>query len=495
MSEHLARKLGIPLSKCSIPIGVLNTLSTIAKHTITTTLSSTINNYKRTLTFLTIPNIASAIPDQPIDRTLLNIPNNIKLADPSFSTPSPVDLLLGAGIALSLLCIGQIKLSPPDGPDLYLQKTQLGWIIGGSAPIPRLSQGMTCHMTSPIQTDLTRFWELEEGPQIRQFSKQEQDCEEYFKKTVTRNLDGRYIVALPFNEKLPQLGESKSKALKRLMSLQTKLQRDEQLSRDYQAVLQEYIDLEHMSEISTYNENDYGYFLPHHGVTKVTSDTTKLRVVFDGSAATTTGISLNDTLHVGPKIQDDLLHVLIRFRSHRYVLTGDIEKMYRQFLVRPEDRKYQQILWRNSNNELKVFELNTVTFGLSAAPYLAIRCLAQLAQDEGQRFPQAAHILTRDFYADDLLTGTTTIDEALILRDQRIQLLKRAGLNIQQWASNHNSLLTNLPEQAINKRLHLGESSTIKTLGIFWDSSDDAIRYTIANCSSTNLVTKRNSYN
>ncbi|XP_076390685.1 uncharacterized protein LOC143263935 [Megachile rotundata] len=146
-----------------------------------------------------------------------------------------------------------------------------------------------------------------------------------------------YIVALSFNNKLPQLGESKSRALKRLMSLETKFRCDEQLSRDYQSVLQEYLDLGHMSEISTYGENDYGYFLPRHGVTKVTSDTTKLRVVFDGSTATKT------------------------------------------------------------------------------APYLAIRCLVQLVQDEGHRFPQTAHIVTRDFYVDDLLTGTATIDEALML--------------------------------------------------------------------------------
>ncbi|XP_076384394.1 uncharacterized protein LOC143263022 [Megalopta genalis] len=114
----------------------------------------------------------------------------------------------------------------------------------------------------------------------------------------------------------------------------------------------------------------------------MSSDTTKLRVVFDGSAITSTGFSLNDTLHIGPKIQDDLFYILLRFRIHQYVITGDIEKMYRQFLVRPEDRRYQRILWRDTDNCVKTYELNTVTFGLSAAPYLAIRCLQQVAQDE-----------------------------------------------------------------------------------------------------------------
>jgi hypothetical protein len=93
--------------------------------------------------------------------------------------------------------------------------------------------------------------------------------------------------------------------------------------------------------------------------------------VFDGSASNTTGGSLNDTLHTGPKLQEDLVNIRLKFRSHQYVLTGDIEKMYRQILVRPEDRKYQHILWSNSTGEVETYRLNTVTFGPSAAPYLA----------------------------------------------------------------------------------------------------------------------------
>ncbi|XP_029054124.2 uncharacterized protein LOC114881485 [Osmia bicornis bicornis] len=197
------------------------------------------------------------------------------------------------------------------------------------------------------------------------------------------------------------------------MSLERKLRLNQDQFQQYQAVLQEYLDLGHTSELRGINDIGEGYYLPHHGVTKITSETTKLRVIFDGSTATTTGLSLNETLHIGSKIQEDLLHILIRFRSHRFVLIGDIEKMYRQFIVRPEDWKYQRIVWRDSDGELKTYELNT--FGLSAAPYLAIRCLSQLAEDEGHRFPIAAQILTRDFYVDDLLTGTSTITEALTL--------------------------------------------------------------------------------
>ncbi|XP_043262458.1 uncharacterized protein LOC122403168 [Colletes gigas] len=317
-------------------------------------------------------------------------------------------------------------------------------------------------------------------------------CEAHFKENTIRTTDGRYVVALSFNQQQNQLGESKSGALKRFLSLERKLQRDPSLKHAYHAVIQEYLDLGHMSKIPNDQLLTHNcYYLPHHGVTKFTSQTTKLRVVFDGSATTTSGISLNDTLYTGPKIQDDLLYILLRFRIHRYVLTGDIEKMYRQFFVRQEDRKYQRILWRDSSGKINTYQLNTVTFGLSAAPYLAIRCLTQLARDEGHRFPLASKILTRDFYVDDALTGASTVQETLHIRDELTQVLKSAGLHVRQWASNDRSLLQGLSTQDINKQLHLGESDTFKTLGIVWNSSDDSIAYSVKTLSSTHHVTKR----
>ncbi|XP_033317549.1 uncharacterized protein LOC117215270 [Bombus bifarius] len=223
-----------------------------------------------------------------------------------------------------------------------------------------------------------------------------------------------------------------------------------------------------MTKITTDNCMDDGYFLPHHGVIKESSQTTKLRVVFDGSAPTTTGVSLNDVLHTGPKLQDDLFFILLRFRSHQYVITGDVEKMYRQFLVRPEDRKFQQILWRNSDGEVDTYQLNTVTFGLSAAPYLAIRCLKQLADDEGHRKI-----------------------EARSLRTELTELLKLAGLNVRKWASNDRELLRGLSEQDINDKLLLGESQTLKTLGVVWNSFDDSILYSVKINSTASRITKR----
>ncbi|XP_033314632.1 uncharacterized protein LOC117213390 [Bombus bifarius] len=200
---------------------------------------------------------------------------------------------------------------------------------------------------------------------------------------------------------------------------------------------------------------------------------------------------LYDTLHTCPKVQEDLFDILMRFRSHQFVLTGDIEKMYRQILVRPEDQKYQLLLWRNSNGEVETYQLNTVTFRLSAAPYLALRCRKQLSDDEEHRFPRAPSVLQRDFYVNDALAGADTKEEVLSIRQELTELLRSAGLKVREWASNDKDILRGLSEKDKNRRLQLGESQTLKILGIFWDSHDDAILYSVEANAHTSRVTKR----
>ncbi|XP_075233847.1 uncharacterized protein LOC142331699 [Lycorma delicatula] len=110
------------------------------------------------------------------------------------------------------------------------------------------------------------------------------------------------------------------------------------------------------------------FYLPHHAVFKETSLTTKLRVVFDGSAKSNNGLSLNDTLMIGPMVQQDLFSIILRFRVHNYVITSDITKMYRQILVTQKDSNLQRILWReNAEQDLKHYALRTVTYGTTSA--------------------------------------------------------------------------------------------------------------------------------
>ena len=122
------------------------------------------------------------------------------------------------------------------------------------------------------------------------------------------------------------------------------------------------------------------FYLPMHAVRKEFSTTTMFRAVFDASMKTASGVSLNDTLVVGPTVHPSLIDVLIRFRLHRIALNDDICKMYRAIELHPHDRDLHRFVRRNKPNEnLQDFHMTRVTFGLSASSFVANMAVKQNA--------------------------------------------------------------------------------------------------------------------
>lgn len=181
--------------------------------------------------------------------------------------------------------------------------------------------------------------------------------------------------------------------------------------------MREYEDLGHMSPSNFDWRSHEHYFLPHHVVLK--SPRGKIRVVFDGSAASSNGVSLNQCLHTGPKLLKDISDILTHFRRHQVVFVVDIRLVFRQSLVHRDYRRYQLILWREDTRDpIRVFELNTTTYGLKCSPYIAMRTLLELADRERINFSRAAEVLETSVYMNDIFcTGASTVEEALILRN------------------------------------------------------------------------------
>lgn len=204
-------------------------------------------------------------------------------------------------------------------------------------------------------------------------------------------------------------------------------------------------------------------------------------------------MSLNDLLMVGPTIQDGVIELLLRFRLFQVALGADIEKMYRQFLVHPEDRKYQKILWRfDPSQPINIYQLKTVTYGTSAAPFLATRCLMQLANDEAEFFPEAASVLRNDFYVDDMMSGSDSYEKAEHLVSDINQLTSKAGLKLCKWVSNNENLINSIPDSLHNLRKRLDDHQTnMKTLGIVWDAAADALGFDVELKHESGVITKR----
>lgn len=119
------------------------------------------------------------------------------------------------------------------------------------------------------------------------------------------------------------------------------------------------------------------FYLLYHAILKEPSTTTKLRVVLNGKCKSGSGVSLNDKFEVGSTLQDNLCWILIRFREHNFVMTGDIEKMYCQIVIASEERNLQRTVWRERVDQpIQYYSLN-VTYGTASASFIAVRNLQQ----------------------------------------------------------------------------------------------------------------------
>ncbi|XP_072394953.1 uncharacterized protein [Diabrotica undecimpunctata] len=245
--------------------------------------------------------------------------------------------------------------------------------------------------------------------------------------------------------------------------------------------MKEYEDLGHMKLNKTKTMNKQEYYLPHHSVIKEESITTKCMAVFDASSKSSTGISLNDIMHSGPRLQQDLTNILINWRSYNIVYTAELEKMFRQIKIAEEDQVYQKILWRQSVEEpIKEYQLSTVTYGAKAAPYLALRTIQKLCNDEKLKYPLAAEIVKHNMYLDDVLAGSETLAEAHQAQTELTEMFKKGDFVLRKWLSNSQYLMETIPEALKSVDLKTLDTEDIhKTLGIHWSPVEDVITFKI----------------
>ena len=234
-------------------------------------------------------------------------------------------------------------------------------------------------------------------------------------KSSRRCADGRFSVSIPFNPEAKPLCDSFKLAQRRYLSLERRLEKQIALKDRYSKFINEFIDLDHLlivpvDEIE--KPDNEMFYLPHHCIEKEASSTTKLRVVFDASAVTTSGISLNDVLLTCPRLQDDLFELLLPFRFHRIGLTADVEKMYRKIALNAPDKDFHRILWRERKSEsLKTYRVTRVTYGVLSSAHQSIRTLQEAARVEYDS--QMTAVVLREFAVDDLLTGASSLDDAV----------------------------------------------------------------------------------
>ncbi|XP_020297156.1 uncharacterized protein LOC109861769, partial [Pseudomyrmex gracilis] len=498
MSKNLANRLGLKPEYLNVSISGISGTAATSTQVVQVRIQSQLNSYANSISCIVTDRVTKRLPAFTLKRRALDLPRNLRLADPQFHVSSEVDLLLGANIFWDLLCVGQIKASNKH-PTLH--KTLLGWVLAGrfcgsTQPPPKVHSCHAVVTNVQLHEQLSRFWQLDQNfDQVNSYTINENLCEQHFLKNVTRNSQGRFVVKLPIKEQvLRRLGDSRDIALKRLRSLERRFQRDPDLKDQYTRFIKEYLSLGHMRLLDSQSVDDsMSCYLPHHCVYKVTSQSRKLRVVFDASCKTSSGVSLNDALMIGPVVQQDLMFILIRFRSFRYAFTADIVKMYRQVLLDPSQTRLQRILWRdNPNDRVDAYELTTITYGTLSASYLATRGRVPFDHTEqhSSQFPVGSSRVKRDFYMDNLLTGADSLVEARLARDKIVKLLQLGLFELSKWASNCPELLENLEDRG-RELVVIKDETDSCILGVQWNQATDTFHFSYELGLTCNVASKQ----
>jgi hypothetical protein len=437
---------------------------------------------------LILSKITGLMPSAVLSPSIRSTYSDLQFADPSFDYPGHIDFLIGADMYNKIFENGYRVLHRDGLPSAF--ETSLGWIFVGTSSQCHSQSSVCLKLSSEpsLKELLHRFWACEE-PEVQSvpFTEQEK-CEDIFHRSTVRDSTGRYIVSLPFKKDPSILGDSRGMALSRFFNLERKLQAEPELYAEYRRFMSEYQSLGHMKVAATPGK----YVIPHHAVVKYSKDKLKLRVVFDASARTTSGVSLNDTLFVGPKLQCDISNILLRCRLNKYMFTADICKMFRQINIHPSHYDYQHILWRDDPSKpLVEYALTTVTYGVASSPYQALRVLHQLERDEGHKFKRALGVLTTETYVDDIITGAETIPDTLTLQRQVTELLDAGGLELKKWASNCPAVLQDVPAEnrVMESSFDPKDHCSVKILGLHWDPVLDILSYHSE--SPTSAITKR----
>jgi hypothetical protein len=222
-------------------------------------------------------------------------------------------------------------------------------------------------------------------------------------------------------------------------------------------------------------------------------ETTKIRPVFDASARNQDGISLNSEILTTPVALPPLTGVLNRFRSNKIALTADISKMFLRIHV-PEDQiKYQRFLCRfDSSEPIRHAAITKTCFGRADSPFNASKAVILHCEAMKDRYPRATSELTRNLYVDDLLTGCDSVETAVQLQKDSVEMLSLASFPLRKWCSNSIDVIRRIPDELRGEKSRVlltnslddaaeldGEKvAASSALGVEWNVEEDTLNFT-----------------
>ncbi|XP_063971215.1 uncharacterized protein LOC135157940 [Lytechinus pictus] len=398
---------------------------------------------------------------------------------------SPViDLLLGVDNTHLMVWEEYIRGGSPDEP--VAVRCPLGWFIQGG---PSNTAPLLNYVNVVASGSLEEFIGLEtaglEPRKCKCISDDEKGATESMMKSVNQLPDGSYEIRLPWKRSPEGLPDNYEYAVKRQKSLENQFRNRPKEWEVYCRQMKDQLE-RGVSRLVTQDElqqdretGNKMWFLPHFAVVK-DSKTTPVRVVYDGKAKFQ-GHSLNDYLIKGENVNSNLFEVALRFRENEVGVIADISKMFQAIMIPPDDARFHRFVFReNPNYPMQVYELRTVTFGDKPSPTAAIVTLRHVASEHAPDDDKLQKVITEQFYMDDLNESVRTTEEALELKSELTDTLKKGNFNIRKWQSN----VKKVCDETEN-------TETATVLGTSWDLSKDTLSVKKVKPSDDTTLTKR----
>ena len=295
--------------------------------------------------------------------------------------------------------------------------------------------------------ELRNFWETES---IGIRGQEDQlPGDQAFLKPI-RQQGNRYEVNLPWKDEHLPIPDNLDLSWNRLRSMQFKLQKKPELLKEYDKIIKEQlssdvIEIVPENEIKSKDKKDVHY-IPHHAVIRQNRETTKLCVVYDGSAKSQDQQhAINDCLETGPNFIPQLIDVLLRFRWNPVAISADIEKAFLMIGIDPQDRDMLRFLWlknpHEASSELIHLRFCRLMFGLRPSPSILGAVLSHHLEENKEDNSDLVELIKKSLYVDDFLSGCKDIEEGKEIYKNSRKLMMKASFNLRKWNSNSDELL------------------------------------------------------
>ena len=404
-------------------------------------------------------------------------------------TGASVSILIGADVP-EMFCVKSFRKGPQGSP--VAVETPVGWSLLGPSLSPSFNTNCQVNFVrksdDEIEKMVSDLWDadFQTSTSILNIPHSSEDRAAYGKLTssVTVTSDGHYQLPLLWKDQEPSLPNNIPMAKRRLLSLKKRLSKNPSLKQKYKDVIDTYLAKGYAKQIPTETPaSDKTWYLPHHPV--IHPFKAKIRVVFD-CAAEYCNTSLNHKLVRGPDLMNSLISVLLKFRKEPIALVADVEQMFHQVFVNPEDREALRFLWwpdGDLDKEPVLHQMTVHIFGAKSSPCCANFCLQQTAKEFGHLSPSSiSDIVFKNFYVDDCLVSLSSVEEAIAVQQKLTELLVRRGFRLRKWVSNKDEVLRTIPESERSSSVqgHTIEDSTKeRLLGMLWTVKEDAFTFAV----------------